>query len=540
MLLIEAGPDEPPGREHREIRDPFPTSVYNPRFSWRGLTAETGVASLSGAQRTSRPFLQGRGVGGSANINGMNVWRGQPGDYDEWADSGADGWGWENVLPYFRKLETDLDFSGPFNGTNGPMPMRRVPPEAWAPFSRTVAQAMARQGFRQIDDYNADFADGFASLPISSLPDRRITPATAYLTEAVRRRGNLKILADTVVQRIHMEGKRVTGVELCPADGPKILRASTVIVACGGVLSPALLLRSGVGPGAHLQSAGVPVVADLPGVGRNLQNHPSINVTSYLPLRSMQPLLQRAIAQNCLRYSSNMAGCAAHDMGLVVFNRTAWHPLGRRIGSVVLSVHKAYSIGSVSLASPDPAALPDIRFNTLHDPRDFDRMVSGLKLILDLLTDPDVKHVRNEAFLPDPRIVAKFGRRTAWNVFRTAFIASVLDIGPLRRALLGDALLDLEALRNDDQALADYVRHRTSLSHHVCGTCRMGRPDDPLAVTDQNGRVRGIVGLHVGDPSIFPSIPRGGMHIQAIMAAEKLADAIKADIQTQRRDGTSG
>jgi 5-(hydroxymethyl)furfural/furfural oxidase len=297
------------------------------------------------------------------------------------------------------------------------------------------------------------------------------------------------------------------------------------------VLSPALLLRSGIGPGEALRKLGVPVIADLPGVGRNLQNHPALNVTSYLPLGSMQPLAQRAVAQNCLRFSSNRTDCEPHDMGMVVFNRTAWHPLGRRIGSVSLSVYRPYSIGAVDLDSSDPTALPRIRFNTLDDPRDFERMVDGLKLMLDLLTDPAVTPARRDAFLPDPKIVARFGKRTAWNWARTLFVAGVLDIGPLRRALLGDSLLDLAALRADEDALRDYVRLRTSVTHHVCGTCRMGDPGDPETVTDSAGRVKGVAGLRVGDPSIFPVIPRGGMHIQAIMAAEKLADAIKSDLR---------
>ena len=141
VLLVEAGPDAAPGREHPEIRDPFPTSVYNPRFSWPRFVAETGTAAQGSGSRASRPFLQGLGVGGSSIINGMNALRGQPADYDGWADAGAHGWGWDEVLPYFRKLERDLDFAGPLNGTEGPMPMRRVPPGQWAPFAAAMAQA---------------------------------------------------------------------------------------------------------------------------------------------------------------------------------------------------------------------------------------------------------------------------------------------------------------------------------------------------------------------------------------------------------------
>lgn len=535
VLLIEAGPDEPPGREHPEIRDAFPTSVYNPAFSWPSLLAETGIAPVNGGPRASRPFLQGYGVGGGSNINGMNVLRGHPDDYDRWAAGGATGWAWNDVLPYFRKLEHDLDHDGPLNGTDGPLPMRRIEPVDWAPFAQEIGKAMMKRSYPLLEDYNADFGDGVASLPISSPPDRRVSAATAYLSDAVRARPNLRIIPKAKAERILFDGRRATGLDIDMDGGRRRFHGREIVLTCGGIFSPALLLRSGIGPGDQLRRLGIDIVAALPGVGQNLQNHPTLNVTSYLPLRAMQPLSQRAVAQNCLRYSSNLPDCGPHDMGIVVFNRSAWHPLGRRIGTVGLSIYQPYSIGSVELASSDPREMPRIRFNTLDDPRDLDRMVSGLKLMLDLMIDPDVEAVRGEAFLPNPRIVASFGRKSAWNWLRTAFVASLLDVGPLRRRLLGDALLDLHAMARDPDALRDYVTARTSLAHHVCGTCRMGDVRSSDVVVNPRGQVKGVDGLRIADPSIFPVIPRGGMYVQAIMASEKIADDIKADGETVDR-----
>jgi 5-(hydroxymethyl)furfural/furfural oxidase len=529
VLLLEAGPDAPPGREHSHIRNPFPTSVYNPSFSWSGLIAETGVDQGPGRPRTSRFFLQGYGVGGGSNINGMNVWRGQPEDYDDWSSNGATGWAWNDVLPYFLKLERDQDFAGPLNGDSGPLPMRRIAPQDWAPFAKAMGEAICRHGFPLLNDQNAQFEDGLASLPISSLPDRRISTSTGYLSDEVRRRPNLAIVPHAFVERLTFDGRQVSGVEARLGGSFRRLKAHEVILAAGALFTPALMLRSSLGPADELRALGLDVVRDLRGVGKNLQNHPTLNVTVYLPSASVQPRSQRAVAQNALRFSSNEPGCPKHDMGLVVFNKAAWHNLGRRIGSTGISVHKPCSRGVVRLASADPVTQPKVCFNTLDDPRDFDRLVGGLRLVLELLRDPIVRNEREEAFLPNPKLVARFSRPNLRNWVQTALIAAVFDANQLRRAVLGDSVLDLDGLAEDLDAQRDYVRQRTSLSHHVCGTCRMGHAEDPDTVVDSSGKVKGVSGLRIGDPSIFPSIPSGGMHIQAVMAAEKLADAIRTE-----------
>jgi 5-(hydroxymethyl)furfural/furfural oxidase len=528
VLLIEAGPDAPPGQEHPDIRDPFPSSLGNPQFMWTNLVAEIGADLGDGKPRASRAFVQGYGVGGGSNIQGMFAVRGLPEDYDEWRDAGVQGWGWDDVLPYFNKLERDLDFSGPLHGNAGPIPIRRTPCGEWAPFSMAVGRAISRRGFRSFSDYNADFGEGQSSMPMANLPDRRVSASSGYLTLDVRRRPNLTILPLARAERLKVEGRRVVGVYVRTTNGPRPLSGHDVIVSCGALQSPALLLRSGIGAAEHLRSLGIAVVRDLPGVGKNLQNHPKVqDIAVYLPRSSMQPRAQRTLGQNCLRYSSNSPGCHDRDMFITSLNKASWHPLGERIGVIAAVVHKPYSKGSVELTSTDPSGTPHVRFNTLGDERDFDRLVGGLRIVLELLCDPGVATVRHEAFLPAGATVARLAKRSrlAW---WTAFgITAVFDIRPLRRLLLKHLILDVDAVKSDDTALRELVRRRVELSRHVSGTCKMSAPDDPQGVVDSHGRVHGVAGVRVIDASVFPTLMRANTHLPVMMVAEKMADHIK-------------
>jgi 5-(hydroxymethyl)furfural/furfural oxidase len=528
VLLLEAGPDSPPGEEHPDVLDPFPVSLGNPDFI-RPVIAEVG-ADLGGGARASRPFSQGYGVGGGSNVQGMFAVRGLPEDYDEWRDMGVAGWGWEGVLPYFRKLEHDLDFTGPLHGSDGPIPIRRSPPPAWPPFSRAMAEAITRRGYETFADYNGDFREGQSAIPMANLPDRRVSTSMGYLGAGVRRRPNLVILAGVPAERLILRDGRAEGVEARGPDGPVRLHAREVVVCCGALHSPVLLMRSGIGPGAMLDANGVDVVVDLAGVGRNLQNHPKLqDIAVHLPPSSRQPKRQRTLGQNCLRFSSGVEGCGSRDMFLVALNKTAWHALGRQIGAAAVVVHKPYSRGRVELRGPGADAAPLFAFDVLSDRRDQDRLALGLDLILDLLADPAVAAVRNETFLPDGRMVARLARRRTATALKAAAAAALFEAGPVRRRLLGDLLIDPRDLTRDERARRELVLRRVELSRHVSGTCRMGAADDPMAVTDAGGRVRGVQGLRVADASLFPTLMRANTHLPVIMAAEKIADAVKAD-----------
>jgi 5-(hydroxymethyl)furfural/furfural oxidase len=456
--------------------------------------------------------------------------RGLPEDYDEWRDAGVIGWGWRDVLPYFIKLEHDLDFSGPLHGKTGPIPIRRTPADDWAPFSKAVGSAISRRGFRSFSDYNADFGEGLSSIPMANLPSRRVSASSAYLTAVVRQRPNLTILPLTQAERLKSEGGRITGVYVRTADGSRLLSGHDIIVSCGALQSPALLLRSGIGAAEHLQTVGIEVVRNLPGVGKNLQNHPKVqDIAVHLPRWAMQSRGQRTLGQNCLRYSSNVPGCGAKDMFITSLNRASWHPLGKRIGVIATVVHKPYSKGSVELANTDPMRSPRIRFNTLGDERDFERLVGGLRVVLELLCDPDVVALRHEVFLPAGKIVAQLARRSRKAWWKALGIAAVFDVGPLRRTLLKKLILDINAVKSNEAALRQLVRQRVELSRHVAGTCKMSAPDDPLGVVDSHGRVHGVAGVRVIDASVFPTLMRANTHLPVLMVAEKMADHIRAE-----------
>lgn len=535
VLLIEAGPDAvAPGAEHPDVLDPFSlVASSNPAFCWPGLIAETGADLGDGSPRATGPYLQGYGVGGGSNINGMGVDRGQPGDYDAWRDLGAEGWAWKDVLPYFKKLEHDLDFAGSsassMHGDSGPMPVRHLRRSRWAPFAAAIADALQRRGFEYIDDYTADFREGLGAPPFNCLPDRRVSASMAYLTREVRSRPNLEILANTRADRICLEGTRATGVFVHRDGVPMIVRGRQIVVSCGAIQSPALLMRSGIGPGEHLARHGIEVVHDSPGVGANLHNHPCLVLTMYLPREAAQASDNPFFLQNWLRFSSHHPGCRQNDMHLMAFNKCDWHKLGERVGAVAVSVLESFSKGRVELASSDPGVAPQVHFNLLADSRDEERLVSGFRFALELLADPTVARIRRQIFHPNDRLVASLTRRNSWNGFKARAIALILDRAPLRRVLLAKASIDPEMLLANEKALRDFVRKYAGLQYHVCGTCRMGRSGDADAVVDSAGRVRGIEALRVVDASIFPTIPRAYTHFLVIMAAEKLADVIKSD-----------
>jgi 5-(hydroxymethyl)furfural/furfural oxidase len=530
VLLLEAGPDAPPGQEHPDIRDSFPVSLGNPQFMWHDLLAEVGADLGNGRPRACKTFVQGLGVGGGSNVQGMFAVRGLPEDYDEWRDLGAAGWGWQDVLPYFNKLEHDLDFSGPLHGTAGPIPIRRNPAASWPPFSRAVGAAIRRRGHRDFADYNGDFGEGLSAMPMANLADRRVSASMAYLPTQVRQRKNLTIVPNAKAERLEIDNHRIRGVLTRTSTGPQRFFAHDTIVACGALRSPTLLLNSGIGPAEHLRSVGISVIRDVPGVGRNLQNHPKVqDIAVHLPRASMQPRGQHTLGQNCLRYSSHVEGCQPKDMFLTSLNKASWHPLGKRIGIIAAVVHKPYSKGYVELSSPDPAAAPRICFNTLADDRDFARLVGGLREVFRLLRDPEVAAVRHEAFLPQHKIVAKLAKRSPAAWLQAYGIKTLFDIAPLRRALLKNLTLDIDAVANDEAALRTMVRERVELSRHVCGTCKMGPANDPYSVVDMHGRVHGMTGLRVVDASIFPTLMRANTHLPVLMVAEKMADHMKND-----------
>jgi 5-(hydroxymethyl)furfural/furfural oxidase len=526
VLLLEAGPDNPPGREDPEIRAPFPLSLGYPRNSWSNLTAEVGPDKGDGKPRFSRKYLQGFGVGGGSNIQGMVAFRGIPEDYDAWVAAGAEGWGWDDVLPYFNKLERDLDFHGPMHGDSGPIPIRRIKPEDWALFAKGFADcALARQ-MPLVADLNADFRAGAGPLPMANLPDQRVSTSMAYLDEAVRRRPNLTIRPDTFVRKIETEGGRAIGVAMGgQGQAQNVARGREIILSAGALHTPAILMRSGIGPGAHLKENGVEVVHDLPAIGQHLMNHVNAGFAIFLPRRAVQSRAQQGWGQSVVRLASGLED-NLFDILTIAVNKTGWHALGRRIGALAVEVHKTHSLGEVRLRGPDPTLPPDVRFNLLSDERDLQRVMAGLKFCMESYVDDRMRPVTHEAFLPMQSWVQSLHQRNGWNAIRASVITSVFQAGPLRRKLLGKSIIDPAAILSDPQALKQFTLMTSGPPHHGSSTVRMGRAGDPKAATDRNGKVFGIDGLRVADTSIMPYLVRANTHIPVIMIAEKIAATI--------------
>jgi 5-(hydroxymethyl)furfural/furfural oxidase len=539
VALIEAGVDTPPGHTDEVIWDSYPIVAYfDPRHHWGDLRVFYGAAP-AGDVRTAGilRYEQAKVMGGGSSINGMMANRGAPADYDGWAAQGANGWDWDSVLPFFRILERDLDFDNDQHGVDGPISIRRVPESDWPEFSQVAARALARAGFDRLEDQNrSEFVPGYFSITINNADDRRVSTAAGYLSADVRARPNLTILAETEVLRLTTDGPRVTGVEIRTAGSsePTSLIGGEVVVCAGALHTPALLLRSGIGPVDELSKLGIETVADRPGVGKNLQEHPQIAVTALLKPEGRQPWEQRRHIFAGFRYSSGVEACDDVDMYGVVVNRGAWHSLGQKLGGFLIWVNRSYSTGQVSLVSADPAAEPRVEFEFLSDERDLLRLTDGLKRLAAIFADPEMQEA---AVYPFATSYTEKSRELAVVSPETeallAPIAARLDDPNVD---LSDIMIsevasgpDLFALVQDEEALAEFVRLRSHGTWHCCGTCRMGREDDPLSVTDSSGRVYGVEGLRIADASLMPAVPRANTNLPVMMIGEKIAATILAE-----------
>lgn len=532
VLLLEAGPDIYPGKEPPAISDPFPGGIDGVDFTWAGLEADV-YSPRTGVGKVVRKLIQARAMGGGSSINGMISHRGIPDDYDGWERNGAAGWGWQGVVPYFRAAETDHDFDGELHGRQGPLPIRRERREDWPPFLEAVTQALHHQGYAFLPDVNAEFGEGMGFAPLNSSGTRRISSSTAYLDSRVRKRPNLTIVCNRPVAKLLFDRAKVVGVS-GEVDGRHWEEHGGEVLVCGGaVFTPALLLRSGIGPADELRQAGIAVIADRPGVGRNLQNHMMLNVAAYTGRRARPRGKAPAWIGPVLRYTSGMAGAGAGDMQIIPVAQTSWHALGRRIVTIGLCLYRPFSVGSIRLRPGDPGGMPVIRFNMLDDARDTDRLVDGLRKVLNIFLHPDVKSLCGDVFIADRAAAARFARKNLWNRSRTAFVNALFHASAsFRRLALRGSLLDIETIVDDDAALRRIVETHAAHVHHVCGTCTIGDGSDPLAVVDPQCRVHGVENLRIADCSIMPRIVSAGTHLPAVMIGEKVAAMVRARVCT--------
>ena len=530
VLLVEAGTDTVPGAEPAEILDSYPMPLFfGDRYIWPGLTASAGRTGNAAA--VSRAYEQARVMGGGSSINVQSANRGLPRDYDEWRDLGADGWGWDDVLPYFRKLETDLDFEGPLHGKDGPIPIRWIFQPNWPPFGAAVGAAFAASGVPFRQDQNSEFEDGIFPPAFSNRNDRRVSSAAAYLDEATRRRGNLTIWAGTQVEGLVMDGRRTEGVRVVRDGESAFIRARRVIVTAGAIQSPAMLLRAGIGPPAALQDIGIEVAIARPGVGSNLRDHPALTFCQFLPRSLRLPLSRRRASFIALRYSSGLEGCDRSDMYVTAAARAGWHRLGARLGLYFLWCNRPYSAGRVSLASPDPGRYPSVELNLLDDSRDLERMMAAVRKLAALVVNPVLNSATDDffpaSFSPWVKRLSAFNRA---NGIAASVLGALLDApARLRHLVIRQFLLNgiaFKEVMEDEHALADFVRRSVFGVWHPTGTCRMGDPRDPLAVVDPCGKVIGSENLYVADASVMPRPPTANTNIPTIMIAEKISDTL--------------
>lgn len=527
VALLEAGPDVVAQGVPPDIHNVFPLSSFNPHYMW----PDTRVHWRTAADSPAVPLQQGRNVGGSSSIMGMWALRGVPGDYDEWRDAGAEGWGWQDVLPWFRKLEHDFDYDGPMHGRDGPIPIRRETEAQWQPFARAVSSAAQAAGFAQINDMNAVFDDGHCSLPISRHASSRASAGLCYLDTATRQRANLTIMPGAEAQHLLFDGAQVVGVVARREDGSLTsLYARETIVTAGALRSPALLLRSGIGAGNALQALNITVKADLPGVGRNLQNHPILYTTALLRPGGRDSPGWRPAGSTFIRWSSGTSGCPDADLGLYIRSYLSWHALGRKLASLSPVLMRPFSRGTVQLDPHKPLESTRVEFAFASDDRDVLRLAQGFDLACNMFDAPQVEALCHAPFvMQDAARLMRFNQVSRLNGLRAALAAAWMDIHPrggLRVLQRYARLTRLDALRADRDALLQYIRGAVTGTGHVCGTCTMGRRDEPFAVTDSNGLVRGLNGLRVADASVMPCVPAGNTHIPTIMVAEKIAGAI--------------
>lgn len=537
VLLVEAGPDTPPYDVPASIyADGYLPDYFSETRYWTGLTVTRDPLGnrdprAAAEELTEHRYEQARVMGGGSSVNGQVALRGIASDYDRWEERGATGWSFQDCLPYFRRLERDMDFDGPRHGRDGPIPLQRTFPENWSRFALAFRDALEQHGLAYHDDCHDTNRDGCFPFPKNNVYGRRVSAAVAYLDQITRRRSNLHILSETLLERITFEGKRATGVQVSRNDGTKQQFLGGEVILCAGALhTPAILMRHGIGPARHLAQMDIPVLVDRRGIGRNLQDHPLVGLGLHLrPEARMSGNMANAFLVYT-RFTSDLDGCAPGDMKMSLSARFDQTPIGHQIGVLRVGPDQAHSTGYVELRSSDPNKEPFVAFNLLSDPRDMERMKRGVRFAIDLLHSDELAAVGHSAFAGAYTTwIRRLGQKDPLSRVVNGFGAKLLDLHPmLRTAMIGLAVsgYDINRMRTDDAELERFIRDTVLGNWHACGTVAMGQPDNPSAGVDPSGRVIGVEGLRVADASVMPCIPCANINISTIMIAEKLADAI--------------
>jgi choline dehydrogenase len=479
VLLLEAGPDySTVTSTPADLRDSWRMSLR--AHDW-GLTAE----AMPGR---AIPYPRGRVIGGSSAVNATIALRGVPADYDEWAALGNDEWTWAKVFPHFCRLEDDPEGEAGLHGRGGPIAIHRWGPQELIGVQRAFLDVCRHLGFPEVTDHNSPTATGVGSFPQNRSGRLRLSTAITYLLPA-RDRSNLEIRPHCLVNRVQFDDDRAVGVDIGAGGRPDVIRGRRITLAAGAIGSPAILLRSGIGANAAVAGLGIDRVADLPGVGAGLADHP---VTRLLLVPRPGSCNQDSpLAQLVLRYTAP-GSAEFNDMQQVIFSHVDVAAIGgeRAVATVgtplaiglPVALERPHARGRLELASTDPRVQPRIQLNFTADPEDLRRLLEGVRLAWQIAQQPEM----------------------ARHIHRVA-------------------LLSQETVDSDD-ALSAYVRATVSTQFHPCGTARMGLANDPMAVVDQHCRVRTIDNLRVVDASVMPAIPRANINLTCIMIGEHVSD----------------
>jgi 5-(hydroxymethyl)furfural/furfural oxidase len=526
VILLEAGRDFGPGQTPDDISDTYSGSaLMNPGYFWKNLKVRRN------ADAAPVYYEQGRVLGGGSSVNGQVALRGAPEDYDHWNAIGAKGWDWNSVLPYFRRLETDMDYTDQLHGAQGPITVRRMPMDQWDDFTLSVTKVWNELGYPLRPDMNGEFGEGYSPLPLSNDGSARRSTAAGYLDAATRRRPNLQILGDTQVRRIVFANGKATGAEVRRNGTTETITADTVVVCAGALHTPWLMMHSGIGPGEHLRQHGIDVQLDRPGVGSNLMDHPAIHISGYLPPVSRHKMVLRR-NYTYLRWSSGMENVPEADMVMMAVCRSAWHAVGVRIGTLSSYIGRSYSTGEVRLTSPNPDDEPYVNFNWLSDQRDMDRMTDAFRRMARILaSDPVPNYLSNLFASRLSQRVRNVSQKNFKNAVLTNIAATIMDSSASLRKLLFDKVisdcLPLPELLADAGKLEKHVRDNVQSAWHASCTCRMGDPANPRTVVAPNGQVVGAANLFIADASVMPEVSRTNTNIPTIMIAERIAETVR-------------
>ncbi len=479
VLLLEAGPDYPdPENLPDDIRLGHTRTAEAPdsKHNWalRGiLSEEQGPAHVA----------QGKVIGGGGSINGQVFLRGLPEDFDLWVDNGAHEWSYLDVLPYYRKMETDLDIQDDFHGTDGPLPIsRRINNGNWPAIQTVFHKACLEAGHGTASDMNGPEHLGVAPVPMNNMNGVRMSTALTHLSPA-RHRLNLTVRGEVFVHRIVFDGNRAVGVEAESGGETFTVEADKIVLSAGALKSPHILMLSGVGPRDQLDEFGIPVVLEAPGVGQNLWNH-AITTISFKVKDGVQLAADNLGTRIALRYTAEGSRHVS-DMMLTtssVFNALTGEVMDDGTARVSCVLELPEGNGWVRLASADPMEQPYFNYRYFENPEDTRRLRDGVRLAASMLETDAYKDTCDGRITP------------------------------------ADDVLD------DDDSLDLWMKRTVSSARHVSGTCKIGPNDDPMAVVDQHCKVKGIEGVWVADSSVMPKVPRANTNATAIMVGERVAD----------------